>query len=675
MDYIYDIETYPNIFTMAVSQPDTSSRWLFEISEWRDDSTQLLEFLRMLYSTGARLVGFNNVNFDYPVIHVLMSKGQATAHDLWLKANEIITSNDNFAHRIREPFVPQVDLFLIHHFDNKARRTSLKALEFAMRLKSIRDLPFEPNTVLSYDQSRILIEYNWVDIDATEEFYSESTEQIEFRRELTATHGKDFTNFNDTKIGKQVFIMQLEDASPGICFSEDRKPRQTLRPIINIADVIFPYVRFQHPELTRVLNHLKTISIQDGDDRGLFKDVSATIDGFQMDFGRGGIHGSVNDTTLVSDLEYVVLDLDVTSYYPSLAIVNRLYPEHLGELFCDIYTDLKAERVMHPKGSAPNKMLKLALNGVYGETGNHYSPFYDMKYLLSITINGQLLLCMLAEYLMQIPDLTMIQMNTDGLTARVRRDRLDAVKVVTDWWQEYTCLELEDAEYSRMFVRDVNNYVAEYAHDGSLKRKGAYEVKAPGERNPTGWHQDVGGLVIPKAAEAFLVRGVPIRDFIHQHDDVFDFALRGKATGGAYIEIDGVKQQRITRYLITHSGGPVMKVSPPAAGYKIGQWKRANSLSDSFYRSVVKELDDKVQKQAEAGLIHEIEPLLDSVGLPWDERINTKNKSKYEIRRTGINVGWNATECNDLSNTMYFDINHDFYIQEAEKLVGMALWR
>jgi hypothetical protein len=45
-----------------------------------------------------------------------------------------------------------------------------------------------------------------------------------------------------------------------------------------------------------------------------------------------------------SDDEYTIEDWDVESYYPSLAIANGLYPEHLGEAFVKVYADMKNDR-------------------------------------------------------------------------------------------------------------------------------------------------------------------------------------------------------------------------------------------------------------------------------------------------------------------------------------------
>lgn len=663
VDYVYDIETYPNVFTMGVSQVGSLHQTMFEISERQEDSLALIDFLRMAEQTNARMIGFNNMGFDYPILHHFQNSIYSMdniAFQLWEKAQSIIDSDDRFAHVIWRPNITQIDLYKINHFDNIARATSLKMLEFNMRMDAIEELPFQPGAPVPVDQIHKLIEYNWHDVYATEQFLEESHDLIEFREELSQRYNHDFMNYNDTKIGKQYFIMELERLNPGSCYTYDennrRQIRQTRRGTIALDDVIFPYVQFQHQELQRVLTWLKQQTVTNAH---ALKDVSASIDGFTFDFGSGGIHGSINDSIVIADLDHAIIDLDVTSYYPSLAIANGIYPEHLGEGFCAIYADIKAQRAQHPKGSAPNKMLKLALNGVYGDTGNVYSPFLDMKYLLSITINGQLLLCMLAEHVMRIPGLQMIQINTDGLTVKVRRDQLDQLKAITDWWQSYTLLELEEVEYSRMFIRDVNNYIGEYM-DGKLKRKGAYEHVPPGERNPSGWHQNLSAMVVPKAAEAFLVHGTPLEQFIYHHADIMDFMLRTKVPRASTLEIDGVRHQNITRYLVTHKGGSMVKISPPPDGYVSGQWKRANGLTDAFYYQCLAE-----------GTGRAVDKIVDSLGKNWDERINTKNKSVYGERRLGISAGFLVTPYNTIDFPIdRGEINMGYYIQEAEKLVS-----
>ena len=608
-DFIYDLETYPNVFTMAVEHADAPLKWMFEISDWRNDSKQIVEFVRWLADTNARMVGFNNIGFDYAILHQLMQMGQSDAKTLYLKAQAVISSHDDdenkWLHTVKPSnrHVAQIDLFKIHHFDNKARSTSLKALEFNMRADSIEDLPYPVGTVLTQAQAEVLKRYNQHDVAQTKAFYHHSLDMIRFREELTHKYQRDFINHNDTKIGKDYFVMKLEEAGVA-CYDfgpSGRTPRQTPRPVINLRDAILPSISFNHPEFNRVLDWLKAQSITET--KGVFNDLSATVNGFTFVFGLGGIHGSLESVVVESDAEHIIVDLDVTSYYPNLAITNGFHPAHLGREFVSIYKHLFEQRKGYPKKSAESAMLKLALNGVYGDSNNKFSVFYDPLFTMSITLNGQLLLCMLAEALMAVPGLTLVQVNTDGVTVRAPRAGMGHVDTVCAWWMHMTGLNLEPMRYRRMFLRDVNNYIGQY-EDGSVKRKGAYEWKA-------GWHQNAGGLVIPKVAEKVLVDDAPIRETVRSWTDLHDFMLRVKVPRSSHLLWGEERVQNTTRYYIAKAGKPLTKVMPPL-------------------------------------------------------------KNKTEWRRIGVESGWNVQVCNDIKDAV-LDVDYDYYVQEIEKLtLGLA---
>jgi len=603
-DYIYDIETYPNVFTMAVEHAEHPLRWSFEISPWRNDSADLITFFAWLRGHDARMVGYNNIGFDYPVVHTLIRMGKGSAESLYAKAQAIFQSNDDddrWVHAVRpdDRYITQIDLFKIHHFDNKARSTSLKALEFNMRLDNVSDLPFPPGTVLDRDQVRMLKTYNAHDVTATKRFYEHTLDMIRFREEMCQKYpGKDWLNFNDTKIGKEYFILRLEQSGVS-CYDfgpDGRTPRQTPRPVINLADAVLPWIKFERPEFGRVLDWLKQQSITET--KGVFNELTAMVNGFEFVFGLGGIHGSVENEVIESDDEYTVIDLDVASYYPNLAIANDFYPAHLGQSFAHIYKDLYEQRKQYAKVTAENAMLKLALNGVYGDSNNRFSVFYDPLYTMTITINGQLLLCVLAEQLMKIDRLKLVQINTDGLTIRVPKALTHQVDAMVQWWEAATRLQMEQAVYKTMMIRDVNNYIAQY-DNGKVKRKGAYEYK-------TLWHQNASALVVPKVAEKVLLEGAPIRQTIEQWPDRMDFMLRVKVPRSSHLLWGDDKVQNTTRYYVAKGGKALTKVMPPLKG-------------------------------------------------------------KTEWRRIGIESGWTVQVCNDMRDAV-LPIDFDWYVQETEKL-------
>lgn len=650
----YDLETYPNMFTALFIHAETGQERFFEISDRRNDYQALCEFCQWLGANRQRGVGFNNIGFDYEVLHAILTRGLDTPAAIYQKVQAIFAEQNRFGSTTWESdrVFEQIDLFKIWHYDNPAKSTGLKALEIAMESENVVDLPFPPGTYLDDAQKEILIPYNRHDVRETLKFAARSQQEIKLRESLSQRYGVNMLNMSNTKIGATILVQQMEAAGIG-CYERDsnnrKVPRQTYRAVIRLGDVVFPYVRFERPEFQQVLQFFRDTTITET--KGVFADLFATVEGFTFVFGVGGIHGSVESQIVYSDDEYQIVDVDVTSFYPKMAIVNRMYPAHLGEAYCDIYNEIFDQRATFPKGTSENAALKEALNASYGNSNNKYSPLYDPFYTMQTTINGQLLLCMLAEQLLKTPGLTMVQANTDGITVRVPRRYLDHMRSVCAWWEQLTGLQLEEALYSRMWVRDCNNYIAEY-EGGKLKRKGAYEYK-------TLWHQDPSQKVVAMAAEAHLVRGVCPAQFILEHRHAFDFMIRAKVPRASNMVLRsdaGERQlQNTTRVFVSLNGGRLFKVMPPTE--QPGTWKRKAKVPDHTYRSVMAEI---------AGQRGD----LDAAGTPWDPRIHTGNKSKHEQREMSICSGWLVTECADAKLFDWGDLDYGYYVTEALKLIN-----
>lgn len=702
-DYAYDEETYPNAFTARFIHIATDTRWLFEISDRRNDLDALVHFVMQLKACGARGVGYNNVGFDYPVLHFIVTRLVSDPRVIYDHAMKLIkgSKDEKFALQVwdNDRLFEQLDLIMVWHYNKEnpvtgTEPTSLKALEVAMRMNNIEDLPFPVGKVLTSDEIDTLIAYMDHDVIATIYFYVRSQTQIRLREELTEKFGKNFINVSNTKMGSEILITECEKA--GIQFYERvngrRMKRQTIRPSINLGECIFPYVSFENVEFDNVRQFLASKTIKET--KGVFTGLHAEVAGLKYHFGTGGIHASVEHRIFESNETHQIIDVDVASFYPNLAIKNRLHAEHLGTAFCDAYEGVYKTRKSYPKGSAENQAYKEALNATYGNSNNAYSVFLDPKFTMSITLNGQLLLCMLVDQLVKVPGLEMIQANTDGVTYYCPRQYIEHTRALCRWWEQLTCLELEEALYSRMFIRDVNSYIAEY-EGGKLKRIGAYAYERmdenPGTREvPYG--KDPSGLIIPKAAEAALVRGVDIREFIVNHTDDYDFMCRAKVPRSNRLvmrwqEYDGaeIELSNIIRYYVSTHGGSLHKIAPPTG--EPGTWKRRAKVSDEVYNAVVREITSRKGVEGcrdcdGSGLFYNMDNApchctnhgeLDAAGVPWDERIHTKNRSKHSMREMGICVGWRVTDCSNVANFDRSTVNYDYYVQEAEKLVKPLL--
>jgi hypothetical protein len=582
MNVTYDCETYKNVFILCAQVCDSPFRYYFEISEWRNDSRQLIEWVRTLDT----MYGFNNLGFDYPVLHTLIRMGKSDAYTVYEKAQQIIQSEDRFANMIypSDRVVKQIDLFKIHHFDNKARTTNLKALEFNMRMDNISDLPFPVGSSLTQEQVAVLRDYCFHDVAATEQFRLASLDQIRFREELTRKHGRDFMNHNDTKIGAEIFQMELEKVGVQ-CYdygANGRQPRQTERDFIPLKECVPQWINFNIPEFQRIKEFFSSQNVTET--KGVFKDVVARVGGIDFAYGSGGLHASVENKSFIADDDWMIYDVDVTSLYPSIAIEHGHYPEHLGPRFVEVYHDLRTQRIGYKKGSAENAMLKLALNGVYGKSNDKFSIFYDPFFTMKITLGGQMMISLLAERLLSVPDLHIIQVNTDGITVKMKRAVKPAVDAVCQQWEQETRLTLESVEYSKMVIRDVNNYIA-LKTNGEVKRKGCYEWN-------TLWHQDASALIVPKVAEQVLIYDKPLRQTVMEWPDRMDFMQRIKVPRNGFLRWGDDTVQNTTRYYVSVGGKPLVKWLPPTAK-KPDQW-RSFSVESGWTVQVCNDIKDAV---------------------------------------------------------------------------------
>ncbi|HNQ21411.1 MAG TPA: hypothetical protein PKI46_10155, partial [Bacteroidales bacterium] len=239
--FIYDLETYSNFFLATFKIPEKEEWFEFEISDRQSDIKELKLFLN---SQVKGLIGFNNLNFDYPVLHntILSNNVDWKASDIFEEVQLIINFKYSAINN-KSVKIPQLDLYRIWHYDNEARRTSLKWLEFTMRMENIEDLPYSPDTILTFEQMDEVKSYCRNDIKATEMFYLKSKEQINFRLNMIKELGYNVMNYSDVKIGEYINRKTYEKLSGKNYY--DFKELRTYRSIFHIKDLIPDYIQFK----------------------------------------------------------------------------------------------------------------------------------------------------------------------------------------------------------------------------------------------------------------------------------------------------------------------------------------------------------------------------------------------------------------------------------------------
>jgi hypothetical protein len=567
-----DYETLSNMFLGVFESVKTEDRMIFVIHKSQNDILELVTFLERNIALDEWHVSFNGLAFDSQITeHILRNKeqlleqdGETIARFIYRKAQETIQRSNSGEFAEFSPknlSIKQIDVFKLNHWDNPAKRSSLKWIEFSMDWKNIMDMPIDHASEITEQQILSIVKYCINDVRATKAIMHLSKSQIELRRSLTEEYGIDLFSASEPRISKELFLHFLSEQT-GIK-KWDLRNMRTQREQIVVKDIILPYVEFKTATFQHLLKKFQEVVIYPGQTKGGFK-YSVQYKGVKTDYGLGGIHGARTSRVYESTDDMVIMTSDVTSFYPNLAIRNKWAPAHLPQKeFCDQYEWFFDERKIIPKKDPKNYVYKIILNSTYGLSNDENSFLYDPEFTMRITINGQLSLSMLYEMICEeIPDCMPLMQNTDGLETMIPREHIDRYMAICARWEELTSLQLEHDTYSKIVLGDVNNYIA-VTEDGKSKCKGRFEYK------DLALHKNKSFLIIPKALHAYFVEGIAPEEFLKENRNIFDYCGGVKIKGDwKYVEKhikNGVyaekKLQNTIRYYICNSGSKIVKIN------------------------------------------------------------------------------------------------------------------
>lgn len=237
--HIYDIECLPNFFSYCALDRDTDE--LIQAYVYRDDQDQIKGLLEVLQGITGQ-IGFNCLNYDSQIIEAIIRKH--IQHDnfndgCYELSKRLIKLDRNKGEYL--PYfnttIPQLDLFKIWHFDNVAKHTSLKKVEFNMRFENLEDLPFPHDYEVQPEDVQKLIDYNINDIKATKAFYLKSLDKVDLRKKLSKMYGLNLLNASDAKIGTEI-ILDLYCQYSGKN-KKDVKDLRTWRNRIKLEGIVF----------------------------------------------------------------------------------------------------------------------------------------------------------------------------------------------------------------------------------------------------------------------------------------------------------------------------------------------------------------------------------------------------------------------------------------------------
>jgi hypothetical protein len=586
-------------FLVGIYIPEEDGYVEFRVNRWVNELDGFIRFTEK-YSDHY-WVGYNNLRFDSQVIewilryHEHWSEMEAleVCRKISEKAGDVI-QDANYEvlpeYSEKSLSLKQIDIFKVNHYDNKNRMVSLKRLQFEMDLENIEEMPIHHlKENLTEEDIHLTSEYCKNDVMSTYEFYKvtigdtshplyKGNNQLELRMDIEAEFGIPCLNYSDSKIGDEM-IKKFYCEEKRIAYKDLPKKGQ-FRKEINLKYCVANYVTFQTKPLQNFLNIIKKTVIGANDE---FKEELHFYDNVYS-FMKGGLHTENKPKVFEADDEHLIIDWDVSSYYPAIIINNGRYPAHLGKEFLRGYKTMFEKRLeLKPLAKKDKKIkgivgaLKLAVNSVYGKSSDVQSWIYDKQLTMFTTITGELSLMMLIEQY-ELRGIRVISANTDGVTIRIKKDQLEIMTAINEWWCNLTKYELERADYQKIIFSTVNDYIA-IKTDGEIKKKGDFLTDFE-------LHKNKSARIIPLALEQYFLNNIPVEHTIRNHTNIFDFCIRQKASKDFHYE--GMNRStastsvyhKLIRYYVSKTGEKLMKIknadsqstAPDASQVEAGDW-------------------------------------------------------------------------------------------------------
>lgn len=563
---VYDVECFPNVFSITCWHTELKKKIIIEISE-RTDLKQSIQRIIQLFSWKETLwCGYNNKHYDDVLINFIFDKYQFwfntninynyITQEIFNLSNIIINSETSEQWKQWKYSKNFKSFDLLTMLFSQKLRVGLKEMEITMQVENVDEYEGDFNQNLSVENIDRMLEYNFHDVQNTTELLERQQKAITLRLGIEEEYGVDVLSMDGVSIGKEILkVKYLQDTNKEWNDIKDlRSPCDTVK----LSNVILPIINFQSTILQNLLKEMKTLTVSPGI-KGWNKQF--LFFGTTISIGVGGLHSINSPEIVIPKDDELLLDTDAASLYPTLVCEWNFAPKHLGKEFLQTYSNIKKERLeaKHNGNKVKNETLKLTLNSVTGLMQNQYSWLYSPEDVMKIRMNGQLLLLMLAEKLILATNCRIIQYNTDGIFILLKKDKYEIYKKVIKEFEILSRLTFEDEEFEGFYQMAVNDYIA--IHKGYKETKNPDLIKTKGIFiNKPELGKGLNSLIIPKAIIKYFADNIPIEETIKNCKDIHDFISYQKIGKQFAVDHGEIKNiQHINRFYYSTDGGFLIK--------------------------------------------------------------------------------------------------------------------
>lgn len=560
---IYDIEVFPNTFHCVLLNTDNEELYKFEISERKNQIRELVQFFT---NPKYLLCGYNNKHYDDVIINYIIDYIDImlckSIYDVTLSlfnlSQTIINLEDGNISKIKRwkyaNYFESMDL-LTMMFSSKLR-VGLKSMQITMQYQNVQEYSGDFGSFLPKDKIDEMISYNVNDVKSTYSLFNYLVKNgdIDLRLFIEQEYGFNALSMDSVKFGETLIAKKVCEE----LHINKRQLEQMRSPMDNIPlkDVILPFIRYKNPKFQEALEDMKKQVVSSKNKKPGEKNYENkfVVSGVRYSIGVGGIH-SLNEPRIYVPKEDEYLGhLDVASMYPSFIVRYGWFPRHLGKAGLAVYTQIYHERIQakHSGQKQKNLALKLTLNSVTGKMQQETSWMYDPFSVFKIRINGQLILLMLADLLLQ-HSCEIVQVNTDGVMFIAKKAYKDAIMESVAKLEQLTKLSFEADSYEAFYQFAVNDYFGVIDGFSQSRNPKLIEKKGMFITEPV-LGKGLAPTIIPEAVINYFVFNIPVEDTIRNCDDIRKFLMSQRVDKKFKVEYDDKYIQRINRWYASTNG-------------------------------------------------------------------------------------------------------------------------
>lgn len=556
----YDIEVLKKDWIMVFKEGD-------DYIVIHNNREELQAYVDKLVKTKSILVGFNNYHYDDIVLAgVLLGK------DPYEISKKIVVEGQRVNYRL--------NLITLDVMQELPLGVGLKSSQANLGMSIVETpIDFNLDRACTKNELDLLIGYCKNDVKDTELLFKKRVDYFQAKFEIVNEFGLDVVNVKKTR---------------AILSSKVLKCSKTDIPRDRLHIDYDPHINWD--KLPKVLVDFYKKCEYDYRCGGDFKEIESRklkliIAGVPHVYAFGGLHGAVEKYNGTG----TYLHIDVSSYYPSLIIVDNFMSRASSDP--QMFTKLRETRYMYKAKKDPRqKIYKILINATFGAMKSEFNTLFDPKQANNICINGQLILTQLILELE--PYCQLIQSNTDGLVVKYNGNYEQVEAIVKDFGKRFG-LTFDIDKIVKIAQRDVNNYAIQF-EDGHIEAKGRF-AKFNG-----GNFMQNSLSIIDRALVNYYIYDIPVHQTVietYKNNDLAPFQIvckMGSTYDGMYYEYG---EEGDTKLI------PTQKVN------------RVFATNDKKYWGIYKRKGDSYQKIAntsEHNIIH-------------NEDLATFDKSKLDL--------------------------------------------